>query len=135
MDYNKYGVKDFKLKQVSSIFSDNTLLACLVPSPLIKVTEETDEKSHKYKVVENYVIAHYRHIIMYFFKINSLDVIASKIQLAHVRQKDVEKGCILVNDRNIINQVYQKFKLEPEQDSYVEAQYLGRCTFNPPRGL
>ena len=107
LDYNKYGVKDFKLKQVSSIFSDNILLACFVPSPLIKVTEETDEKGHKYKAVESYVIAHYRHIIMDFFKINSLDVIASKIQLAHVRQTDGEKGRILVNDRDIINLVYK----------------------------
>ena len=61
---------------------------------------------------------------MDFFKINSLDVIASKIQLAHVRQTDGEKGRILVNDRDIINLVYKKFKLEPEQDSCVEAQYF-----------
>ena len=36
LDYNKYGKRGFRLTKVTDIFSDNILLACLVPEPLIK---------------------------------------------------------------------------------------------------
>ena len=61
---------------------------------------------------------------MDFFKINSLDVTASKIQLAHIRRTDGKQGRILIKDKTLIDRVYNKFKLEPEENRYVEAQYF-----------
>ena len=82
------------------------------------------EDGGKMKVAEDYVIAHYRHIIMDFFKINKLDVTAGKIQLAGIRKTDGYKGRISVTNKNIIDNVNKKFKLEPKEFGFVEAQYF-----------
>ena len=117
-NYNKYGTKGFKLSPISTIYSDNIIVAGLIP--IQEQPKEGEEESN------NRFIKCYRNIIYNFLLANSIkDVKPKDIKLKGIRKSDGETGYIRPPSLKKVREFYEKFFDDiPVEDQKVKAQHF-----------
>ena len=117
INYNKYGTKGFKLSPISTIFSDNIIMAGLIP--IQEIPKDGED-------VNNRFIKYYRNIIYNFLLQNNVkDVKPKDIKLQGIRKADGETGHIHKPNITTVRDFYRKFlKDTPEQEQEVKAQHF-----------
>ena len=91
-NFNKYGSKGFKLTPISTIFSDNIIIAGLVPIQEIpkKQEDENDTENEEVKNTNRF-IKYYRNIIYNFLLANNVKEVKPRdIKLQGIRNADGE---------------------------------------------
>ena len=117
INYNKYGTKGFKLSHISTIFSDNIILAGLIP--IQEIPKDGED-------VNNRFIKYYRNIIYNFLLQNNIrDVKPKDIKLQGIRKADGETGHIKKPSLKTVTEFYKKFLGNiPEHEQELKAQHF-----------
>ena len=127
-NFNKYGIKGFKLTPISTIFSDNIIIAGLVPIQELpkKQEDENDNENEEEVDNNNRFIKYYRNIIYNFLLSNNVKEVKPRdIKLQGIRHADGDTGHIKTPDTTTIREFYKRFlKDVPEDEQHVKAQHF-----------
>ena len=118
IDYNKYGKKGHTLKEISETYSDNIILAGIVPIQEI-TKQERDNNNNRF-------IKYYRNVIYTFLLKNNIkDVKPKDIKLTGIRKADGDTGHIRSFGKEEIKIFYTKFSIDvPENEQEIKAQHF-----------
>ena len=121
--YNKYGKKGHTLKDISETYSDNIILAGIVP--IQEITKQEKEESNR-------VIKYYRNVIYTFLLKNNIrDVKPKYIKLTGIRKADGDTGHIRSFGKEEIKIFYTKFSIDvPENEQEIKAQHFKMALAN-----
>lgn len=125
INYNKYGVKGYKMEPISEIFSDNIIIAGLVPIEELPEQIEDDTITTS-KDDNNRFIKFYRNVIYNFLlKNNITNVLPKDIKLKGIRSADGKIGHIPKPNKSLIEEFYNKFKIEcNKEEKEIKAQHF-----------